>query len=581
MFKSIQWRIAIPFIILILVSTGITGGYLISSVRNSQIDNLRFHLEEEARITAEASLPLLIQNSDLDILAKKLGQEIEARVTIIAPNGKVLGDSQENPAAMENHATRPEVKDALTSGFGESTRYSITLNEQMMYVAVPIYSQETVLGVARVALPLTAIQKSINHLTLTIILTMVGLALLTVLAAWFIARRTTGPLRQLTKATKQITAGQLGRKITLNTGDEIGQLGNAFNEMSSSLKSTMEAVSAEKAKLSTVLNNMVDGVILTDKEGIISTANRTASKLFGFEDKNVSGKSIIEVVREHEVDAVLVRCLQTSKEQSAQFESAVTKRFIRVIAAPVIDGKPSEILLLFQDLTELRNLQTMRKELVGNISHELRTPITGIKAMVETLHDGAIDDKEAAKDFLTRIESEVDRLAQTVSELTELSRIETGKAELRLEPLDLNVLVKDVIEQLQPLAERQQVTVSATLAKDLPEVLADRDRIRQTIINLVHNAVKFNRVGGNVKLYTKTNNNEVIVDISDTGIGISKDDLPHVFERFYKADRARSKSGSGLGLAIAKHTIQAHNGKIWVASEQGNGSTFSFSLPLK
>ncbi|MDD5701790.1 MAG: ATP-binding protein, partial [Dehalococcoidales bacterium] len=385
----------------------------------------------------------------------------------------------------------------------------------------------------------------------------------------------------LTRATKQIAAGQLGQKITIQTEDEVGQLGNAFNEMSSGLKSTMEAVSAEKAKLSTVLNNMVDGVILTDKEGIISTANLTAGRLFGFEDKDVSGKPIIEVVSEHEVDAVLKRSLQTGKEQSAQFESSVTRRFLRVIAAPVIDGKANEILFLFQDLSELRNLQTMRKELVGNISHELRTPITGIKAMVETLRDGALDDKEAAKDFLARIESEVDRLAQTVSELTELSRIETGKAELKLEPFDLNILVNDVIEQLKPLAERQQVTISANLANNLPEVLADRDRIRQTTINLVHNAVKFNKVGGNVKLSTRFENNAVIVDISDTGIGISKDDLPHVFERFYKADKARSIGGSGLGLAIAKHTVQAHNGRIWVASEQGKGSTFSFSLPLK
>ncbi len=581
MFKSIQWRIAIPFIILTLVSAGISGIYLVSFARSSQIDNLRLHLEEEARITAEASLPLLIQGSNADTLAKKLGQEIEARVTIIAPDGKVLADSQENPSTMENHATRPEVKDALASGLGESTRYSTTLSEQMMYVAVPISNQGMVLGVARVALPLTAIEKSVNHLTVAIGLTMVVVAILVMLTAGFIARRTTRPIRQLTKATRQITAGQLGQKIIVQSGDEVGQLGNAFNEMSSRLKSTMEAVSAEKAKLSTVLNNMIDGVILTDKDGIVSAANPTAGRLFGFEDRDALGKSIIEVVHDHEVDAVLKMCLQTNKEQSAQFESSVTKRFVRVVAAPVTDSKMSEILFLFQDLTELRNLQTMRKELVGNISHELRTPIAGIKAMVETLRDGAMDDKEASKDFLARIESEVDRLAQTVSELTELSRIETGEAELRIERLNLNSLIKDVIEQLTPLAERQQETISTNLEPHLPEVGADRDRIRQTITNLVHNAIKFNKVGGNVILSTRADTNAVTIQISDTGIGISKEDLPHVFERFYKADRARSKGGSGLGLAIAKHTIQAHGGKIWVTSEQGKGSTFSFSLPLK
>jgi two-component system phosphate regulon sensor histidine kinase PhoR len=580
LFKRIQWRIAIPIIILTLVITGITGAYLVNFARNSQIDDLRFHLEEEARITAEAGLPLLIGGSDVDILAKKLGQEIAARVTIIAPDGKVLGDSLENPAAMDNHATRPEIKDAIASGLGESTRYSTTLGERMMYVAVPISNQGTVLGLARVALPLTTIEKSVNHLTLTIILAMVIIVVLIILAAALIARTTTQPIRQLTKAAKQITAGQLDQKITVQTGDEIGQLSTAFNEMSTSLKSTMEAVSAEKAKLSTVLNNMADGVILTDKEGNISAANRSASNLFGFEDKNVLGKPIVEVIHDHEVDAVMKLCLQTKKEQSAQFESSIKKRFIRVLIAPVANSKTNEMLFLFQDLTEVRNLQTMRKELIGNISHDLRTPITGIKAMVETLRNGALEDKDAAKDFLVRIEAEVDRMTHMVSELTELSRIETGKAELRIEPLNLNLFIKDVIEQLKPLAERQQVNISANLASHLPEVNADRDRIRQTIINLVHNAIKFNRTGGNVMLSTTAEGDAVTVEISDTGVGISKEDLPHVFERFYKADRARSKGGSGLGLAIAKHTIQAHGGKIWATSEQGKGSKFIFSLPL-
>lgn len=580
MFKSIQWRIAIPIIILTLIVTAVTGVYLVNSAKNSQIDNLRSNLEEEAHITAEAGLPFLVEGSDIDILAKNLGQEIEARITIIAIDGRVLGDSQEDIATMENHANRPEVIDALTSGLGESTRYSTTLYERMMYVAVPISNQGEVLGVARAALPLTTIEKSVNHLTLTIILAMVIIVILVVLFTALIAGRTTQPIRQLTKAAKQITAGQLGQKIAVQTGDEIGQLSTAFNEMSASLKNTVETVSTERAKLTTVLNNMADGVILIDKDGNISATNRSAANLFGFEDKNVMGKSYVEIVRDHEVDAVVKLCSQTKKEQSVQFESSMTKRFVRVIAAPVADSKTNEILLLFQDLTEVRNLQTMRKELIGNISHDLRTPITGIKAMVETLRDGALDNKGTAKDFLVRIESEVDRMTQMVSELTELSRIETGKAELRIEPVNLNLVIKDAIEQLTPLAERQQVTISTELLSGLPEINADRDRIRQTIVNLLHNAIKFNKTGGSVIISTITNSNTLTVKIADTGIGISKEDLPHVFERFYKTDKARSKSGSGLGLAIAKHTIQAHNGKIWVTSEQGKGSTFSFNLSL-
>jgi two-component system phosphate regulon sensor histidine kinase PhoR len=582
MFRSIQWRITISFILVVMISMGILGVYLVNFTRNSQLDNLRSQLENEARITAEASLPsFLIQGSDLDALAKKLGNEINARVTIIALNGTVLGDSHEDPATMENHATRPEVIDALASGLGESTRYSTTLGEQMMYVAVPVTNQSTIVGIARVALPLVAVQDSVNQITLIIILAIVVTAVLAVVAAVLIGRATTRPLREVTKASKRMASGELGQKIPVRTRDETGQLAQAFNEMSLNLNKLVGDISIEKTKIQTVLANMADGVIMTDVEGKIVLANQATERLFKFREKDVINKPLIEVVHDHEADEILKLCLRTSQTQTGQFESATSKRFLRAIAIPIVESKSTGALLLFQDLTEVRNLQTMRRELVGNISHELRTPIAGIKAMVETLRGGAIDDKEAAIDFLTRIDSEVDHLTQMVSELTELSRIETGRAELRMSPVNLNLLVEEVVARLNPLAQRQQVTITTDLATDLSIIKADNDRIRQTLTNLVHNAVKFNHPGGNVTVSTKVDGESVTVSVSDTGIGISKEDLPHVFERFYKADKARPTGGSGLGLAIAKHVVQAHGGSIWAQSEEGKGSTFSFSLPIQ
>ncbi len=581
MFRSINWRIAVPFILLILVSMGILGIYLTSSVRNTQIGNLRFHLKEEAKIIAEASLPLLSGSGDVDALAKKLGQQIDARITIIAPDGKVLGDSQENPVDMENHVTRPEVKDALASGLGESTRYSTILKQQMLYVAVPISDQGRLVGVARAALSLGAVEQAVNHITMTVILAMVAIALLAMLAAGFIARAITRPIRELTRVSKEIAAGRLGQKAVKQTRDEIGQLARAFNEMSANLHRMLETVSSEKSKLATVLTNMADGVIMTDVEGNILLTNKAAEKLFGFGEDKVIAKPLIEAAYDHEVDAVLKQCLKVGKEQVTQFETGITRRFLRAIAVPVADGRATRVLLLFQDLTEARNLQTMRRELIGNVSHELRTPIAGIKAMVETLRSGAVDDKEAAKNFLARIDGEVDRLAQIVSELTELSRIETGRAQLKMKLVNLNSLIEEVISQLDPLAEKQGVTLSTAPAPELPAIMVDEDRIRQTVINLVHNAVKFNRPNGKVTVSTRVNADSIVVEVVDTGIGISQDDLPHVFERFYKADKARSGSGTGLGLAIAKHTVLAHGGDICVHSEEGRGSTFSFSLPLK
>jgi two-component system, OmpR family, phosphate regulon sensor histidine kinase PhoR len=451
-----------------------------------------------------------------------------------------------------------------------------------MYVAVTISSQGGVIGIARVALPLTAVDNTVNQVTRTIILATVIVAALAVLAAWLIARTTTRPIRKLTRAAQGIAAGQLGQKINVSTRDEIGQLAQAFNEMSGNLNATVAAISTERTRLANILAGMADGVIMTDAGGNIVLANRAAGKLFGFKEENAINKPLIEVVPDHEVDEILKLCLKKGEDQATQFESGIARRFLRAIAMPFNrQDKSGGALLLLQDLTDLRNLQTMRRELVGNISHELRTPIAGIKAMIETLQDGAIDDKEVARDFLRRIESEVDRLSQIVTELTQLSRIETGQADLKMEPVKLNDLVDAVLAEMSPLAERRQLTLSRELAADLPPVRADKDRIRQTITNLLHNAIKFNRPAGKVTVLTDYDDRSVTVSVTDTGIGISKDDLPHVFERFYKADKARAGGGSGLGLAIAKHTILAHGGDIRAQSEEGKGSTFAFTLPRR
>jgi len=579
MFRSIQWRITVSFILVVLIIMGILGAYLVNSTHNSQLDNLRYQLENEARITAEASLPGFLspdEPSDLDALAKKLGAEIETRVTIIALDGTVLGDSEEDPATMENHANRPEVKDALATGVGESTRYSTTLGQKMMYVAVPISYQDEILGVARVSLTLTAVESMVRQVTVSIIIAMAVAMALVILAAWIIARITTRPIRKLTAASRRIASGELGQKIAVEAKDEVGELTHAFNEMSAKTKELVEAISEDRTRLATILDNMTDAVIMIDSEGNISLANKAAGKLFNI--KEAGNKPLIEAVRDHEVDELLKLCLRTAKAQAIQYESGVSMRYLRAIAIPIAH---SGVLLLFQDLTELRNLQTTRRELIGNISHEFRTPLAGIKAMVETLRDGAVDDKEAAWDFLTRIDSEVDRLTQLVAELTELSRIETGKTELKKEPVSLNQLVDEVIAQLNPQTERQKLSISREFAADLPSVLADKDRVRQIIANLVHNAIKFTRPGGKITITTRTLGGSVVVDIADTGTGISREDLPRVFERFYKGDKARAGEGTGMGLAIAKHVVEAHEGSIWVRSEEGKGSTFSFSLPFR
>jgi two-component system phosphate regulon sensor histidine kinase PhoR len=242
--------------------------------------------------------------------------------------------------------------------------------------------------------------------------------------------------------------------------------------------------------------------------------------------------------------------------------------------------KPRGVLLLFQDLTELRNLQTMRRELIGNISHDFRTPLAGIKAMVETLRDGAIDDANVSSDFLSRIEGEVDRLTQMVTELTELSRIETGGSELKFEVAGIDGLIKEAVHRLNPQAERKNITITLGSEGEIPEIYVDSERILQVLINLLHNAVKFTGENGRIVINYRTEQDMVRVDIIDNGIGIAEKDLPHVFERFYMADRSRTGGGTGMGLAITKHVIEAHQGKITAQSTEGKGATFSIFLPL-
>lgn len=562
---------------------GALGFYLVDFVRDTQLNNLRLQLEEEARLVAQASLPGLLSSdmNGLDKLAKMTGTEISTRVTIIAKDGTVLGDSDHAPATMENHSERPEVLEALAKGSGASTRYSNTLEQQMLYVAVPVDMDGQVIGFVRTALPLAQVENSANILIASIALSMAIATLLVILAAAIIARRATQPIKQLTQAARRIAAGELEQKIPVLTSDESGQLAKAFNEMSSSLKEMMAEISDEKSKLANILSNIADGVIMTDEEGRLLLANQAAESMFNFEEKKAIGKHLIETVRDYEIDRTLKSCLETAEEHSAQLDFGPGKRFLRVIAVPLMTEGLTGSLLLFQDLTELKSLQTMRRELVGNISHELRTPLAGIKAIVETLKDSAINNKRTTKDFLSKIDNEVDRMMQTVTELTELSRIESGRGDLKPERVNLNSLVEDIIARFKPQAERKGVALSTELLTGLPLVQGDKDRIYQVISNLIHNAIKFTSQKGKVNVSTELSENSALVKVSDAGIGISKENLPRIFERFYKADKARAGEGAGLGLAIAKHVIQAHGGNIWAESKEGKGSTFLFTIPLE
>ncbi len=578
MFRSLRWRIAIPLVVLILVSLGGLSAYLLHSVKSNYLDNLKVQLTGQAHLVGDASEPHLDsrQIEGVDALAEKLGNKIDARITIIDADGIVLGDSEKDPRTMESHANRPEVIEALSYGVGSSIRYSTTLGCEMMYVAVPIMVNGEVGGIARVSLPLAEINRSLGYINRMIIGGTAVAASVAVLLALWISRSTTEPLKRLAQMSKRIAGGEFDQRIHVTSKDEVGELAEEFNLMSTKLKEMVTLLTNERDKMAVILSTIGDGIFIVDGESKVTMLNRAAEKLFGLSEKEAMGLSFIEIVRDHELDDTLQKCIKTGEQQTGLVETEPRKQFLRIVATPLGDGS----LVHIQDLTELRRLETVRHDFISNISHELRTPIASLKVLAETLQEGTIDDKAVAQEFLHKINIETDRLAQMVNELSELSRIESGEVSLKIEPVDLGEVVGQVTERLRAQAERGGLSLEADIPASLPEALGDEERVEQVLVNLLHNAIKFTPPSGRVTISTRVEGDSILVSVADTGVGIPADDLPRIFERFYKADKARAGGGTGLGLAIAKHIVEAHGGRIWAESIEGKGSTFTFTLPM-
>lgn len=582
MFHNIRWRIAVPYVILILLATTTLTVYFSGFVRQTYLADLRAQLTGEARLAGEAIAPVLADGGaveTIDPLANRWGELLAARVTIIRADGVVLGDSHEHPAAMENHLDRPEVQQALINGVGISTRHSRTMGYEMMYAAVPVKAGGQLLGIARVALPLTRIETSVARLRRTIAVASLLTAMLAGLLALFIAGQLARPLRDLTRLAERMAHGDLDGRIRLSSHDQVGRLADAFNRMATEIQTQMEALADQRNTLTAVLTHMVDGVVITDGKGRVRLVNPAAAQMLGFSQDTVMGKSFVAVARDHQAVQVWRNCRESGTEQSETVEIVGGGPFLRVVATPLHDTPQSGYLVLLQNLSQIRRLETVRRDFISNISHELRTPLASLKALVDTLHDGALDDPPVAHRFLEHMETEVDAMTQMVQELLELSRIESGQVPLRLKPTPVADIVLPPVERLRTQAERAGLRLTIDLPPDLPPLLADVERVQQVITNLVHNGIKFTPPGGEVSLSAGQAGDEIIISVRDTGVGIPSDDLPRIFERFYKADRARSGGGTGLGLAIAKHIVLAHGGRIWAKSVEGKGSTFYVSLP--
>ena len=405
--------------------------------------------------------------------------------------------------------------------------------------------------------------------------TIILAVILLIVAAWFAWRYRS--LQKKLNEYARLIRQQPNQSSTDIKAKELDTLASAVTSIISTFDAQRSTLDSERARLATVLEQMTDGVLIADSQGIVQFANPAAGKLF--QTSEPIHRSIAEVVRNHQLVEAWRRCQQSRQMQSETVELPTRHQYLQLVVIP--DQHSSGSLLLVQDLTRLRRLETVRRDFISNLSHELRTPLASLKALTETLQDGALDDPPAARHFIDQIQVETDALTQMVTELLELSRIESGRLSLDLAPVAPYELLDSASKRMQLQAERAGLRLRVECADDLPKVKIDSQRLEQVLVNLIHNAVKFTHAGGEVILFAESIDGLVRFAVQDTGIGIPEEDVPRIFERFYRVDKSRAGSGTGLGLSIAKHIVEAHGGRIWAESAEGRGSTFYFTIPVE
>ena len=548
-------------------------------------DQIAARLGDEIRLARDLARAEPDLTSTADRLADRLGRDLGVRTTIIAADGTVLGDTDLDGAALrevENHASRPEVMEAMRDGTGRSMRYSRTVAENMLYVASRIDPDDPARGVIRLALPLTDVTRAQEAVRVPILLAAVLSLLVAGLVGWAVARGPARRLEAIARVASQFAAGRMDVRAEPGGDDETSVLARSLNRMADELEERLILVERERSQLRTVLEGMVEGVVLTDPTGRILIANDAFRRIFDAQ-LPVEGRRPLETARVPALQEAIESALEADEPLTREIAlGGAQEKVIQASLAAIRErGATVGAVAVFHDVTELKRLERVRQEFVANVSHELRTPLTAIKGYAETLRDGGLRDPETAAEFVRVIHRHAERLRALIEDLLDLAAVEQGEA--RLKPAV--VRARDVAAQaeglVRPAAEARGQTLAIDLPADLPDILADRDRLAQILINLLDNAVKFTPEGGRVTLSAKAAEGRVVLAVRDNGVGIPPGDLPRIFERFYRVGRSRDRreGGTGLGLAIAKHLTQAMGGTIEVESVQGSGTTFRVSLP--
>lgn len=573
--RSVFFRIFSGYLLIIFAISSLFLSFSFKMIRQHYIQTLTTDLEDIAVTLQLKIVPLLKEgnNKQLDSLIKDLGKRIDTRITIMDPEGLVLADSEQNPEFMENHSTRPEILKALYGETGTALRYSTTVKEEMLYVAIPVKEQGKSLGVLRVSLFLKQINSLLNGVKMNFLKVVIVLILLSLAAALFFSRSLSSPIKELVHASSRVAAGDFDVKVYLKSKGELQKLAESFNEMVMRIKELVTELSQQKESLNVIIRSITEGLMVLDKKGQILLGNDSFKKITN--NQNILGKYYWEVIREPDLGELIKK---TGREKSSLIEELGIGDRTFICSATFLRGY-DETVVTMHDITKIKGLERIKKDFVVNVSHELRTPLTAIKGFMETIED-LVDDKE--RRYVEIVLKHTERLINIVGDLLTLSELEGSSLKLELEEVDLGKLVEDILSIYEKNIREKDLNVVFESEDNLGMVEADPYKLEQMFINLIENAIRYTEEG-EIKISLRRGDKEIIIEVADTGIGIPPKYLPRIFERFYVVDKSRSRKlgGTGLGLSIVKHIVLLHNGKIDVKSVPGRGTTFIIRLPLK
>jgi two-component system, OmpR family, phosphate regulon sensor histidine kinase PhoR len=585
-FKSFFSQTYLALLLIALLSVLAITWITSRSWRHFYLAELAGDLEARARLVAVQVGERVAQGETekLDALLKDLGKLTDTRLTVVMRNGRVAGDSLRDIKTMDDHGGRPEILAALEGRVGTARRVSPTQGQSMMYVAAPVASQGQTVAVVRTALPLGHIHQALTMVYVKIGLGSLGIILLAAGLSLVLSRRLTRPLEEFRRGAERFARGDLTIKLPRPDLGELVSLGETMNHMASQLDERIGTILRQRQEQEAVLGSMVEGVIAVDSRSQVISLNRAAADLLGVDPAMAIQRSITDVVENPDLQWFVTRSLAASAPIEGEITLQGEKiRFLQAHGTTLKDpyGKAFGVLIVIHDVTRLRQLENARRDFVANVSHELKTPITSIKGFVETLLEGAMRDPEHAEEFLRIIGRQADRLGAIIEDLLSLSRIEqeAEQGKIHLAGRKIKTILKAAIQVCTTRSEEKKINVSLACPEDL-RARVNGPLLEQALINLIDNAVKYSDPGSLIQVEAGTENGQVAVKVTDQGVGIAKEHLPRLFERFYRVDPSRSRKvgGTGLGLAIVKHIAQAHGGKVAVESNPGQGSTFTVYL---